>query len=111
MIKPCETLKRTYPPRIEEGCGAYAFELHAWRDTGVIPRGNKYAISMDEQQIKEATVVINNNKGVCEGRDTCSDLVEASLPKGHTLTVYHPGKGIFETLTGKGPGRRGSNDR
>ncbi|MFI1574188.1 DddA-like double-stranded DNA deaminase toxin [Streptomyces anulatus] len=41
--------------------------------------------------MKNATVVINNNAGVCTGTDSCSRLVKAILPKGSKTTVHHPG--------------------
>ncbi|MFF1511918.1 DddA-like double-stranded DNA deaminase toxin [Streptomyces sp. NPDC058326] len=66
----------------------------------------KLAYKMLMSGVEHATVVINNNKGVCKGRDTCSKLVEAILPEGHTLTVHYPGKGSPEIITGKGPGRQ-----
>jgi hypothetical protein len=66
----------------------------------------KLAYQMMTKGVKNAVVVINNNKGVCKGRDSCSELVEVILPEGYTLTVYHPGAGSPEQFVGKGPGRK-----
>ncbi|MFF8575477.1 DddA-like double-stranded DNA deaminase toxin [Streptomyces sp. NPDC015408] len=66
----------------------------------------KLAYRMLMNGIENATVVINNNRGVCTGRDSCTELVKAILPEGHTLTVYYPGSGTPVRLVGEGPGRR-----
>ncbi|WP_405983817.1 polymorphic toxin-type HINT domain-containing protein [Streptomyces sp. NBC_00872] len=64
-----------------------------------------YWMMMSEPAVKNAIVVINNNKGVCKGKDSCSELVEAILPKGYTLTVYYPEARTPTTLTGMGPSK------
>ncbi|MDX3854369.1 DddA-like double-stranded DNA deaminase toxin [Streptomyces sp. AK02-01A] len=51
----------------------------------------KYAVWMDQKGIKNATVVINNNAGVCDKAQNCIDAVAVILPVGSTLTVYFPG--------------------
>ncbi|MFF2721171.1 DddA-like double-stranded DNA deaminase toxin [Streptomyces sp. NPDC058011] len=61
----------------------------------------KLAYWMLKGGVESASVVINNNKGVCKGRDTCTELVKEILPEDHTLTVYHPGKGSPDILIGR----------
>ncbi|MCX4870844.1 polymorphic toxin-type HINT domain-containing protein [Streptomyces sp. NBC_00257] len=65
----------------------------------------KIAFKMAQQDVKDATVVINNNTGVCTGRDSCSELVKAILPKGSKLRVYHPGSRKETEIVGEGPER------
>ncbi|MFD3442617.1 DddA-like double-stranded DNA deaminase toxin [Streptomyces sp. NPDC058685] len=65
----------------------------------------KIAFQMAQWDVKHATVVINNNAGVCTGRDSCSELVRAVLPKGSTLKVYHPGDRRPTEIVGEGPER------
>ncbi|MGW1813047.1 polymorphic toxin-type HINT domain-containing protein [Streptomyces sp. NPDC002125] len=65
----------------------------------------KIAFKMAQQDVEKATVVINNNAGVCTGRDSCSELVKAILPKDSVLTVYHPGSREPTVIIGEGPER------
>ncbi|WP_371604923.1 polymorphic toxin-type HINT domain-containing protein (plasmid) [Streptomyces sp. NBC_01220] len=65
----------------------------------------KLAFKMGQQDVENATVVINNNGGVCTGRDSCSKLVKAILPKGSKLNVYHPGSRKATEFIGEGPER------
>jgi hypothetical protein len=51
----------------------------------------KYAVWMDNNGIKSATVVINNSAGVCDKAQNCADAVGYILPVGSKLTVYYPG--------------------
>lgn len=51
----------------------------------------KYAVWMAETGKKHATVVINNNEGVCRKLQNCEMAVWHILPAGSTLTVYYPG--------------------
>ncbi|WP_407077395.1 DddA-like double-stranded DNA deaminase toxin [Streptomyces sp. SCSIO 30461] len=67
-------------------------------------RGNEACIQNVMGDIEQAEIVINNNKGVCTGRGSCSILVKAILPKGWTLTVHYPGD--TKRLVGEGPGRK-----
>ncbi|CAM5619417.1 hypothetical protein SCANM124S_06939 [Streptomyces canus] len=46
---------------------------------------------MDNNGIESATVVINNNAGVCDKAQHCVDAVGYILPVGSKLTVYYPG--------------------
>ncbi|MFJ9703507.1 DddA-like double-stranded DNA deaminase toxin [Streptomyces fradiae] len=62
---------------------------------------SKYAAWMAESGISEATLVINNNKGVCNKRLNCKIAIEAILPDGHTLNVYYPGAKEPVPLVGK----------
>ncbi|MEU2502995.1 DddA-like double-stranded DNA deaminase toxin [Streptomyces pseudogriseolus] len=73
-----------------------------WGDTHA---ETKLAYKMLMKEVEHATIVINNNKGVCTGRDSCSVLVEAILPVGSTLTVYYPGARTPRIFHGKGPGK------
>jgi hypothetical protein len=66
----------------------------------------KLAYKMLMNDVAHATVVINNNRGVCTGRDSCTELVKAILPRDHTLTVYHPGSRTSTVIVGEGPGRK-----
>ncbi|GEB60119.1 hypothetical protein GCM10017674_76020 [Streptomyces gardneri] len=61
----------------------------------------KYAAFMKNNGIEHATVVINNNNGVCNKYWNCTNAVEAILPIGSTLKVYYPGSGSPVTLYGK----------
>ncbi|MGA5520996.1 DddA-like double-stranded DNA deaminase toxin [Streptomyces pseudogriseolus] len=61
----------------------------------------KYAAAMREMGIQHSTVVINNNKGVCNAKLNCTLAVEAILPTDWTMTVYYPGDGSPVTLRGK----------
>ncbi|WP_179890362.1 DddA-like double-stranded DNA deaminase toxin [Streptomyces sp. st140] len=61
----------------------------------------KYAIWMEQQGIEHATVVINNNAGVCDKAQNCADAVGHILPYGSSLTVYYPGD--KKTLWGARP--------
>ncbi|MGQ4489993.1 DddA-like double-stranded DNA deaminase toxin [Streptomyces sp. SAS_281] len=61
----------------------------------------KYAVWMDQNNIESATVVINNNAGVCSKAQNCSDAVGYILPAGSKLTVYFPGG--MAVLWGKRP--------
>ncbi|MFJ3575527.1 DddA-like double-stranded DNA deaminase toxin [Streptomyces rubiginosohelvolus] len=61
----------------------------------------KYAIWMEQQGIEHATVVINNNAGVCDKAQNCADAVGHILPYGSSLTVYYPGH--KKTLWGARP--------
>ncbi|GGV87567.1 hypothetical protein GCM10010294_69590 [Streptomyces griseoloalbus] len=65
----------------------------------------KLAYRMLTSSVEHATVVINN-RGVCTGRDSCTELVEAILPKDNTLTVYYPGAEEPIRHVGKGPDRQ-----
>ncbi|MEV7683061.1 DddA-like double-stranded DNA deaminase toxin [Streptomyces sp. NPDC088341] len=40
----------------------------------------KYAVWMNENQVKEATVVINNNEGVCNQAQNCELAISHILP-------------------------------
>ncbi|MDX2850981.1 polymorphic toxin-type HINT domain-containing protein [Streptomyces sp. PA03-3a] len=73
-----------------------------WGDTHA---ETKLAYKMLMGDVQHATIVINNNKGVCTGRDSCSVLVEAVLPVDSTLTVWYPGAREAEVFHGKGPGK------
>lgn len=65
----------------------------------------KVAFKMAQWDVENATVIINNNEGVCTGRDSCSELVEAILPTDSVLRVYHPGAREPTVIVGKGPER------
>ncbi|MFH8692583.1 DddA-like double-stranded DNA deaminase toxin [Streptomyces anulatus] len=65
----------------------------------------KIAFKMGQWDVKNATVVINNNAGVCTGVDSCSRSVKATLPKGSEMTVYHPGSRTKTEIVGEGPER------
>ncbi|WP_405196349.1 DddA-like double-stranded DNA deaminase toxin [Streptomyces anulatus] len=65
----------------------------------------KIAFKMAQWDVENATVVINNNAGVCTGTDSCSRLVKATLPKGSKMTVYHPGSPEKIEIAGEGPER------
>ncbi|MFD8801542.1 DddA-like double-stranded DNA deaminase toxin [Streptomyces atroolivaceus] len=51
----------------------------------------KYAVWMDMNGIEGATVIINNNAGVCSKAQNCEEAVAHILPVGSKLTVYYPG--------------------
>ncbi|MGW0468475.1 DddA-like double-stranded DNA deaminase toxin [Streptomyces sp. NPDC003027] len=61
----------------------------------------KYAAWMKNSGTEHATVVINNNNGVCNKFMNCTNAVEAILPAGWTLKVHYPGSGSPVTITGK----------
>ncbi|MFC7919705.1 DddA-like double-stranded DNA deaminase toxin [Streptomyces cinereoruber] len=61
----------------------------------------KYAAWMATRGVKSATVVINNNTGVCSYALNCTNAIAAILPEGSSLTVHYPGKGSPVTLQGK----------
>ncbi|MEU3984140.1 polymorphic toxin-type HINT domain-containing protein [Streptomyces sp. NPDC026672] len=65
----------------------------------------KLAYKMLMNDVKDATIVINNNKGVCTGRDSRSVLIENILPVGSTLTAYYPGASTPKVFQGRGPGK------
>ncbi|MFG2563759.1 DddA-like double-stranded DNA deaminase toxin, partial [Streptomyces sp. NPDC048496] len=65
----------------------------------------KIAFKMAQWDIEKATVVINNNAWVCTGRDSCSELVKAILPKDSVLKVYQPGSREPTVIVGEEPER------
>ncbi|WP_331718033.1 hypothetical protein OG795_33190 (plasmid) [[Kitasatospora] papulosa] len=62
---------------------------------------SKYAAWMDMNDIKSATIIINNNARMCPKDQNCKEAVAHILSVSSTLTVYYPGS--KETLRGARP--------
>lgn len=61
----------------------------------------KYAIIMKSQRVTNATVVINNDRGVCGRPYGCRAAVELILPVGSSMTVHYPGATKPVVIKGK----------
>ncbi|MFD7233177.1 DddA-like double-stranded DNA deaminase toxin [Streptomyces sp. NPDC059881] len=64
----------------------------------------KYAAWMQTQRdLKEVTVIINNNKGVCDrkvGTQNCMDAVELILYNDQCMNVFYPGSRTGKRICG-----------
>ncbi|MER7668140.1 DddA-like double-stranded DNA deaminase toxin [Kitasatospora sp. NPDC096128] len=51
----------------------------------------QYAMWMRNNGVKSASVVMNNDTGVCSGRYGCKGAIEAILPANSSMRVWYPG--------------------
>ncbi|MEV1007137.1 DddA-like double-stranded DNA deaminase toxin [Streptomyces sp. NPDC049881] len=62
---------------------------------------SQFAMWMRQNGVREATVVMNNDAGVCGGMYGCQRAVRAILPAGSSVSVWYPGASEPEIIAGE----------
>jgi hypothetical protein len=65
----------------------------------------QYAMWMRQNGVTDATVVMNNSKGVCTGMYGCQSAISTILPRGSRMSIWYPGANEPVNISGEGPPR------